>query len=119
MNRLACMHCLALAAVGIISGIASATGTARLLLYHVEKETGARFKYVSFRAALTRLRRCARVSNAFFGVFAPAGWRQGTNVARHATRTEPSAVHVKLTLSLVLAGLAVLFVVQNVGVAEV
>jgi len=34
----------------IISGIASATGTARLLLYHLEKETGARFKYVSFKS---------------------------------------------------------------------
>ena len=30
-------------------GLASATGTARLLLYHIEKETGARFKYVSFK----------------------------------------------------------------------
>lgn len=34
----------------IISGIASATGTARLLLYHLEKETGAKFKYVSFKS---------------------------------------------------------------------
>jgi putative tricarboxylic transport membrane protein len=34
----------------IITGIASATGTARLLLYHLEKETGARFKYVSFKS---------------------------------------------------------------------
>jgi putative tricarboxylic transport membrane protein len=34
----------------IIDGIASATGTARLLLYHLEKETGARFKYVSFKS---------------------------------------------------------------------
>jgi putative tricarboxylic transport membrane protein len=34
----------------IISGIASATGTARLFLYHLEKETGARFKYVSFKS---------------------------------------------------------------------
>ena len=34
----------------IICGIASATGTARLLLYHLEKETGARFKYVSFKS---------------------------------------------------------------------
>ena len=34
----------------IVCGIASATGTARLLLYHLEKETGARFKYVSFKS---------------------------------------------------------------------
>ncbi len=34
----------------IVVGIASATGTARLLLYHIEKETGARFKYVSFKS---------------------------------------------------------------------
>lgn len=34
----------------IIDGIASATGTARLLLYHLEKETGAKFKYVSFKS---------------------------------------------------------------------
>jgi putative tricarboxylic transport membrane protein len=34
----------------IISGIASATGTARFFLYHLEKETGARFKYVSFKS---------------------------------------------------------------------
>jgi len=34
----------------IICGIASATGTARLLLYHLEKATGARFKYVSFKS---------------------------------------------------------------------
>lgn len=34
----------------IICGIASATGTARLLLYRLEKETGARFKYVSFKS---------------------------------------------------------------------
>ena len=35
------------------------------------------------------------------------------------TLREPSAMHFKLTLSLILAGLAVLFVVQNVVVAEV
>jgi len=34
----------------IIAGIASATGTARLFLYHLEKETGAKFKYVSFKS---------------------------------------------------------------------
>lgn len=34
----------------LIVGIASATGTARLLLYHIEKETGAKFKYVSFKS---------------------------------------------------------------------
>ena len=34
----------------IIDGIASATGTARLLLYYLEKETGAKFKYVSFKS---------------------------------------------------------------------
>lgn len=34
----------------IVCGIASATGTARLLLYHLEKEAGARFKYVSFKS---------------------------------------------------------------------
>jgi len=34
----------------MIAGIASATGTARLLLYHLEKETGAKFKYVSFKS---------------------------------------------------------------------
>jgi putative tricarboxylic transport membrane protein len=34
----------------LVTGIASATGTARLLLYHLEKETGAKFKYVSFKS---------------------------------------------------------------------
>lgn len=34
----------------IINGIASATGTARLFMYRLEKETGARFKYVSFKS---------------------------------------------------------------------
>ena len=34
----------------LISGIASATGTARLMLYHLEKETGAKIKYVSFKS---------------------------------------------------------------------
>lgn len=34
----------------IIGGIASATGTARLMLYRLEKETGAKFKYVSFKS---------------------------------------------------------------------
>jgi putative tricarboxylic transport membrane protein len=34
----------------IVVGLASATGTARLLLYHIEKETGAKFKYVSFKS---------------------------------------------------------------------
>jgi putative tricarboxylic transport membrane protein len=34
----------------MIAGIASATGTARLMLYHLEKETGAKFKYVSFKS---------------------------------------------------------------------
>ena len=33
----------------LIDGIGSTTGTARLLLYHLEKETSARFKYVSFK----------------------------------------------------------------------
>ena len=33
----------------IVVGIASATGTGRLMLYHMEKETGAKFKYVSFK----------------------------------------------------------------------
>jgi putative tricarboxylic transport membrane protein len=33
----------------IIDGISSATGTGRLMLYHMEKETGAKFKYVSFK----------------------------------------------------------------------
>jgi putative tricarboxylic transport membrane protein len=35
---------------GIIDGIASATGTARYFLYLLEKETGAKFKYVSFKS---------------------------------------------------------------------
>src|SRR5262245_46949620 len=35
---------------GIIDGIASATGTARFFLYLLEKETGAKFKYVSFKS---------------------------------------------------------------------
>jgi putative tricarboxylic transport membrane protein len=34
----------------IIAGITSATGTARLLLYVIERETGAKFKYVSFKS---------------------------------------------------------------------
>ena len=34
----------------IITGIASATGTARLMLYQMEKATGARLKYVSFKS---------------------------------------------------------------------
>lgn len=34
----------------IIDGIASATGTARYLLYQLERETGAKFKYVSFKS---------------------------------------------------------------------
>ena len=34
----------------IVDGIASATGTARLFLYYLEKETGAKFKYVSFKS---------------------------------------------------------------------
>lgn len=34
----------------IIGGIASATGTARLMLYRLEKETGAKFRYVSFKS---------------------------------------------------------------------
>ena len=34
----------------IIDGIASATGTARYFLYLLEKETGAKFKYVSFKS---------------------------------------------------------------------
>ena len=34
----------------IIDGIASATGTARFFLYLLEKETGAKFKYVSFKS---------------------------------------------------------------------
>ena len=34
----------------VIAGITSATGTARLLLYVIEKETGARFKFVSFKS---------------------------------------------------------------------
>ena len=34
----------------IASSITSATGTARVLLYLIERETGARFKYVSFKS---------------------------------------------------------------------
>ena len=34
----------------VIAGIASATGTARLLLYQLEKATGAQIKYVSFKS---------------------------------------------------------------------
>jgi putative tricarboxylic transport membrane protein len=34
----------------VIAGITSATGTARLLLYVIEKETGAKFKFVSFKS---------------------------------------------------------------------
>ena len=34
----------------LVVGLASATGTARLMLYYLEKETGARFKYVSFKS---------------------------------------------------------------------
>ena len=34
----------------ITASITSATGTARLLLYVIEKETGAKFKYVSFKS---------------------------------------------------------------------
>jgi putative tricarboxylic transport membrane protein len=34
----------------VIAGITSATGTARLLLYIIERETGARFKFVSFKS---------------------------------------------------------------------
>ena len=34
----------------IIVGIGSATGTARYFLYLIEKETGAKFKYVSFKS---------------------------------------------------------------------
>ncbi len=34
----------------IVNGIASATGTARFLQYQVEKLTGAKFKYVSFKS---------------------------------------------------------------------
>lgn len=34
----------------VLDGIASATGTARLMLYYLEKETGAKFKYVSFKS---------------------------------------------------------------------
>ena len=34
----------------IIDGIASATGTARYMLYQLERETGAKFKYVSFKS---------------------------------------------------------------------
>jgi putative tricarboxylic transport membrane protein len=34
----------------IIAGIASATGTARLMLHLLQKETGTRFKYVSFKS---------------------------------------------------------------------
>jgi putative tricarboxylic transport membrane protein len=34
----------------VIASITSATGTARLLLYVIERETGAKFKYVSFKS---------------------------------------------------------------------
>ncbi len=34
----------------LVSAIASATGSARLFQYRLEKETGARFKYVSFKS---------------------------------------------------------------------
>lgn len=34
----------------LIAGITSATGTARLLLYVIERETGAKYKYVSFKS---------------------------------------------------------------------
>ncbi|HKU70911.1 MAG TPA: tripartite tricarboxylate transporter substrate binding protein [Burkholderiales bacterium] len=34
----------------IVAGISSATGSGRLMLYHIEKATGARFKYVSFKS---------------------------------------------------------------------
>jgi len=34
----------------LAAGITSATGTARLLLYLIERETGAKFKYVSFKS---------------------------------------------------------------------
>lgn len=34
----------------IVNGIASATGTARFLQYQLEKATGAKFKYVSFKS---------------------------------------------------------------------
>jgi putative tricarboxylic transport membrane protein len=34
----------------LTAGIASATGTGRLLLYLIERETGAKFKYVSFKS---------------------------------------------------------------------
>lgn len=34
----------------IVGSIASATGTGRLLLYLIERETGAKFKYVSFKS---------------------------------------------------------------------
>lgn len=34
----------------IVNGIASATGTARFLQYQIEKATGAKFKYVSFKS---------------------------------------------------------------------
>jgi tripartite-type tricarboxylate transporter receptor subunit TctC len=34
----------------IASSITSATGTARVLLYLIERETGAKFKYVSFKS---------------------------------------------------------------------
>ncbi|MGZ8154655.1 MAG: Bug family tripartite tricarboxylate transporter substrate binding protein [Burkholderiales bacterium] len=34
----------------IVSSITSATGTARVLLYLIERETGAKFKYVSFKS---------------------------------------------------------------------
>lgn len=34
----------------IVNGIASATGTARFLQYQIEKTTGAKFKYVSFKS---------------------------------------------------------------------
>jgi putative tricarboxylic transport membrane protein len=34
----------------IVDGISSATGSGRLMLYHIEKATGTRFKYVSFKS---------------------------------------------------------------------
>ena len=34
----------------VVNGIASATGTARFLQYQIEKTTGAKFKYVSFKS---------------------------------------------------------------------
>lgn len=34
----------------IVASVASAGGSGRLLLYHIERETGARFKFVSFKS---------------------------------------------------------------------